>query len=114
MLKILICTHDSMLVKGLKNPLRDAGWSVSVADNAAAAIRAVMEEPFDAVVLDSQVIGMSASEALPIIRHISPETKAVVVGEAGGGLDAWPVARERCFEELIRAIGVDVTAKERV
>ena len=83
MLRILICTHDSMLVKGLENPLRDAGWSVSVADNAAAAIRAVMEEPFDAVVLDSQVIGMSASEALPIIRHISPETKAVVVGEAG-------------------------------
>ena len=85
MLQILICTYDSMLIKGLENPLRDAGFSVTVTDHAASAIRKVMEKLFAAVVLDSQVVGLSVDEALPIIRHVSPGHKGFRHRRGGGG-----------------------------
>ena len=114
MLQILICTYDSMLIKGLENPLRDAGFSVTVTDHAASAIRKVMEKLFAAVVLDSQVVGLSVDEALPIIRHVSPDTKVFVIGEAGAGQDVYSIPRQSCLPELIRIIDADFTVKETV
>jgi DNA-binding response OmpR family regulator len=103
MIEILICTHDPMLVKGLCNPFRDAGYSVTTADHAMQAIQLMARRHFAALVLDSCVMGMSPAEALPVIRRVSPLTKVVVLGDSRLEHDAWTVPRTADFEE-VRAI----------
>ncbi len=120
MLEILICTHDPMLVKGLCNPLRDTGYLVTTVDHAAMAIKLMLKRQFVAIVLDSSVMGMSLPEALPVIRHVSPLTKVIVVSDARTDYDAWTVPRSAGCEEVRAIIAgsgeqvLDTTAKERV
>lgn len=119
-MELLICTHDPMLIKGLCNSLRDAGYSVTTADHAASAIKLLMERQFGTVVLDSYIVGLGVAEAIPVIRHVSPDIKVVVIGDAPSGHGVWTVSRPTSLEELrgiifrISGKGSNAEAKERV
>ena len=104
MANVLLCTQDSMLVRGLEYPLRDAGHDVTAATGTADGVRRFLERAFDVVVLDADSVGMSADEAVSVLRRVAPETRAVVRGEIAPGAGVGAVSRGRGLEELKRAI----------
>jgi DNA-binding NtrC family response regulator len=104
--RVLLCTHDPMLLKVLYGPLRDDGYAVEVTDHPAEAVRCVLNDRYSAVMLDSDGIGLNAQDAAVIIQAISPDIHILIIGqsEAGGGYAfERPVAIDR-LRDLLREI----------
>jgi DNA-binding NtrC family response regulator len=101
---VLLCTHDAMLLKGLEYPLREAGHSVDSASGAVQALRMFFDRTFDLVLLDADVMGMSASEAVSVLRQVAPETRTIIKGDVPscGGIGTLPSGSS--LEELREAI----------
>ena len=104
MANVLLCTQDSMLVRGLEYPLRDAGHDVTAATGTAEGVRFCLARPFDVVVLDADSVGMSAAEAVSVLRQVAPETRAVVRGGIAPGAGVGAVSGGGSLEELKSAI----------
>jgi DNA-binding response OmpR family regulator len=77
---ILLCTHNPISVKNLYGILRDEGFGVETADHPALAVRMVLEQSYNAVIIDSQPFGLSVGDAAKIIKTVSPETTVILVG----------------------------------
>jgi len=89
MFQILLCTHNPLLVKDLYGILRDEGFTVELADHPALAVRMVLQGDYGAVIIDSGAFGLSAEEAVQVIRSISPDIPILVAGNetyTGGAL----------------------------
>jgi DNA-binding NtrC family response regulator len=89
MARILLCTHNPLLVKDFYGILRDEGFTVEIADHPALAVRMVLQGNYGAVIIDSGAFGLSAEEAVQIIRSISPDIPILVAGNdtyTGGAL----------------------------
>jgi DNA-binding response OmpR family regulator len=104
--RVLLCTYDPMLLKGLYGPLMDDGYSVDVTEHPAEAVRRVMNGGYVAVMLDSDGIGLNAQDAAVIIQEISPDIHILIIGQsdrAGGYVFERPVAIDR-LRKLLRDI----------
>lgn len=89
MARILLCTHNPILVKDCYGILRDEGFTVEIADHPALAVRMVLQGNYGAVIIDSGGFGLSAGEAVQVIRSISPDLPIIVAGNetyTGGAL----------------------------
>ena len=87
--QILLCTHNPLLVKDFYGILRDEGFTVEIADHPALAVRLVLQGNYGAVIIDSGSFGLSAEEAVQVIRSISPDMPILVAGNetyTGGAL----------------------------
>lgn len=87
--QILLCTHNPLLVKDFYGILRDEGFAVEIADHPALAVRMVLQGNYGAVIIDSSSFGLSAEEAVQVIRSISPDMPILVAGNetyTGGAL----------------------------
>ena len=71
-----------MLIKSIYGMLRDIGYSIDITDHPADAVRKLFNNKYDAVILDSRDVGLTASDASEIIGSISPDTRVVILGEA--------------------------------
>lgn len=84
--RLLFCTHDPMLRKGLYGPLMDDGHQVEWIEHPADAVRLVLQgrwrTRYRAVVLDSDGIGLDARDAAGIIRRLSPGIHVFIIGQA--------------------------------
>ena len=69
-----------MLIKNLYGMFRDEGYSVEITDDPAHAVRIILENRFLAVIIDSQAFGLSAEEAVQIIKTVSPEIRVILIG----------------------------------
>ncbi|GBE00758.1 response regulator receiver domain protein [bacterium BMS3Bbin06] len=79
---LLISSHNPLLIKSIYGMLRDIGYSIDITDHPADAVRQVFNNKYDAVILDSRDVGLTASDASEIIGSISPDTRVVILGEA--------------------------------
>ena len=70
-MKILVVDDEKLLVKGLKFNLENEGYEVSVAYDGATAVELERREPFDLILLDWMMPGMSGSDACMKIREFS-------------------------------------------
>jgi diguanylate cyclase (GGDEF)-like protein/PAS domain S-box-containing protein len=78
--RILIVDDEQLNLDMLSRRLRRSGFSVSVASNGHSAIAAVERQPFDLVLLDQMMPGMSGSDVLRHWREqYSPEQLPVVM-----------------------------------
>ena len=80
MAQLLLCTHNPLLVKNFYGILRDEGFTVQIADHPALAVRMVLQGDYSAVIIDSDAFGLSAEEAVQVIRSISPDMPILVAG----------------------------------
>jgi DNA-binding NtrC family response regulator len=78
--EVLLCTHNPMLIKNSYGILRDEGFDVDIADHPSLAVQMIFRRDYIAVIIDSESFGLSAEEAVQIIRSISPEMPIVVAG----------------------------------
>jgi DNA-binding response OmpR family regulator len=69
-----------LLIKNLYGILRDEGNSVDTVDHPAAAVKKVIWGRYDYVIVDSEPFGMSAEDAVKIIRAVAPDMPILFVG----------------------------------
>jgi len=69
-----------MLIKGLYGILRDEGCRVDISDYPAQAVQQIMKNTYEAVIIDSHAFGMSAEDAIRVIKTIAPDIKVILVG----------------------------------
>lgn len=104
---VLLCTHNPILIKNFYGILRDGGLNVEIADHTALAVQMVFEGKYAAVIIDSDSLGLSAEEAVQIMRSISPDMPIMVAGNdtyTGGVLSVkTPVDLEE-FKETVHAL----------
>jgi two-component system nitrogen regulation response regulator NtrX len=115
-LEVLVVDDDKEIRATLRGVLQDEGHTVAEAGDGAAALAALEERRFDAVLLDVMMPGMGGLEALDMIRDRAPSTGVIMVsGEATvatavqalkrGAFDfiEKPVDPERLLEVLAQA-----------
>jgi DNA-binding NtrC family response regulator len=81
MSEILLCSHNPIMVKNLYGMLRDEGFFVETADHPALAVQMVMNWDYAAVIIDSEPFGLSAEDAVRIIRSVSPDMPVIAIGQ---------------------------------
>ncbi|MFN3395952.1 MAG: hypothetical protein ACK4Z9_04070 [Thermodesulfovibrionales bacterium] len=82
MRKILLCSHDPMLIKNLYGLFIDGGFVVDVVDQSSFAIKKVMEGDIDLLVMDAATFGLSVTETIEIIKNVVPDLPYIIVGSA--------------------------------
>ncbi len=80
MKNILLCSSNPILVKSLYGVLRDEGYAVDTVEHPALAVQQVMNGAYDMLVVDSEPFGMSAEDAVQIIRSVKPNLPILCVG----------------------------------
>ncbi len=98
--EILLCTHDPILIKNIYGFLRDDGHSVEIADHLALAVQMVLKNPYQAFIVDGRLFGLSADDAVQIMKMVSPEMPVIVVGGRCDRQDALFVGMPVDLEEL--------------
>jgi DNA-binding NtrC family response regulator len=97
---ILLCSQDTLFVKGLYGPLRDEGYAVSTIEHPAEAVKCVLGEPYLCVILDSRDIGLDASDAAAIIKNIRPDIYIIVIGKDEGAGNFYFVREPYAIDQL--------------
>ncbi len=97
-----------MLVKNIYGILRDEGFGVEVVDHSALAVKKVFRGGYVGVIIDSESFGLSAEDAVQIIRSVSPGIQVLFIGpsehgESEGGRDA-PLDLEEFRKSFHRSV----------
>jgi two-component system OmpR family response regulator len=77
--RVLVVDDDAGVRETLVEFLEARGYRTSIAGDGITAVRALIEEPADVVLLDVSMPGLSGAEALPTIRAIAPRTAVIMV-----------------------------------
>lgn len=77
---ILLCSQDKLFVKSVYGTLRDCGYDVDVVEHPSEAVRVLLKKNYLSIVLDSRDFGLSALDAINIIKTIQPNTHTIVIG----------------------------------
>lgn len=81
--RILVVDDEPEVCKILERLLIKRGYQTRSAADGAAAVRAVLDEAPDVVLLDIAMPGLGGIEALTAIRAIAPEVKVIMVSGQG-------------------------------
>jgi DNA-binding NtrC family response regulator len=109
MKNILLCSSDPILIKNLYGILRDEGYAVETVEHPALAVHTVIKGTFDALVVDSEPFGLSAEDAVQIIRSLKPDLPIFCMGgeqECGGALGVDTPLNLETFKRTIHSIAV--------
>lgn len=77
---IILCSSNPILIKSLYGPLRDEGYRVDIIEHPARAVQMVMRSRYDFVIVDSEPFGLSAEDAVLIIKAVAPDLPILFVG----------------------------------
>jgi DNA-binding response OmpR family regulator len=80
--KVLLASADTMMLDRVSRVLREAGHAVVSTQRSGRLLYRVLEDPFDLVIMDIDVEGLSGLEALQILRRAKPELPVVVLAGA--------------------------------
>lgn len=126
MARILIIDDDVMLLDLLQLHLSGRGISVEVAENAAVALRSIIESPPDLIMLDlglpdldgmevlKAIKGDEATRHLPVIVITGTDTETRYIQAKALGADAFlnkPVERDELINEIFSRLARSVAAK---
>ena len=87
--RLLIVDDDRFIVRTLTDILRLKGYQAEGAYSGEEALTAVERWPYDAVLMDIRMPGLSGVEAFRVIRRCSPRTRVILMtAYADSGLAA--------------------------
>lgn len=78
-MKILVVDDEEAVREVLKEVVREAGHECRTAGNAEEGIACLWEEPFQVVITDLRMPGMSGIEFTKMIKQINPETEVLLI-----------------------------------
>ena len=93
MVRILIIEDDEEMRALLKDSLVEDGIEFDSAENGSEAIQKLAEEPFDLVITDIRMPGLTGLDILPGIKKLQPQTRVIVVTAFGS-----EEVRRKCFD----------------
>src|SRR5687767_8607197 len=94
---VLIVDDDSALLYLLQRVLRNAGYTVAVAESGSAGLRLFREQAWDLIILDRAMPEMGGEELAKIMRVHTPNIPLVMIT---GLIDL--VARRELFNAVLR------------
>ncbi len=80
MKNIILCSSNPILIKSLYGILRDEGYEVETIEHPALAIQMVMRKSYDLIIIDSEPFGLSAEDAVEIMKTVAPGMPVLFVG----------------------------------
>jgi DNA-binding NtrC family response regulator len=104
MKNILLCSSNPILVKSLYGVLREEGYAVDIVEHPALAVQQVMNGAYDMMIVDSEPFGLSAEDAVQIIRSVLPGMPVLFVGSSGGCASERAVETPVDLEEFKRTV----------
>ena len=108
MTTILLCSANPILIKSLYGVLRDDGYGVDIVEHPALAVQKVLVGGYGMLVVDSEPFGLSAEDAVQIIRLTMPDLPVLYIGSGAHGtapvVDA--SADLEAFKRTLHAIAV--------
>ncbi len=78
-MRIIVIEDDYYAVQTLSDFLGTKGFSTHFHTNVADAVRSLLAEEFDLMLLDYHLPGLSGTDALPIIQEVSPELPVILM-----------------------------------
>ncbi len=122
--RLLFVDDEPMVLDGLRRSLHSMRreWQMRFAPSAAAALEALQQEPYDAVVSDMQMPGMDGAELLEQVRQRHPDVVRVILsGQASReavyrSIDpAHQYLSKPCnLQELISRLGLAFPMRDRL
>lgn len=104
MKNILLCSSNPILVKSLYAILRDEGYAVDTVEHPALAVQQVLNGAYDMMVVDSEPFGLSAEDAVQIIRAVRPGMPVLYVGSSRSSGPERSVESPLDLEEFKRTV----------
>ncbi len=101
-MKILIADDERTIAVTLRDFLEGEGHKVVIAPNGTEARAAFSEQPFDVVVTDIRMPGMSGIDLLQEVKRLRPETEVVVVTGYGTIESAVDATKKGAFEYVLK------------
>lgn len=92
--RILIIDDDEEMRSLLKDFLEEEGFETDSAGNGVDAFQKVDREPFDLIITDVRMPGLTGLDILPVLRRLQPEAFIIVI-TAFGGEEVYQRSRER-------------------
>ncbi len=83
MARILIIDDDEEMSSLLRDFLKDEGYETDSADNGGAALRKISRKPFDLVLTDFRMPGLTGLDILPEIKKLQPAASVMVITAFG-------------------------------
>jgi DNA-binding NtrC family response regulator len=103
-MKLLLCSSNPILIKSMYGLLRDDGHAVETAEHPAFAVQKIIEKKFDGVIIDSEPFGLSAEDAVDIIKSVSPGIQVLFIGRSEAGTSSWSREMQLDLEEFRRSV----------
>lgn len=103
MKRILLCSSNPLLIKGLYASLREEGYDVDDVEHPSLAVKKVLRGSYDLTIIDTEPFGLSAVDAARIVGAITPGMPILCLGGRGeGGLERLPVLTAPADLEAIK------------
>jgi DNA-binding response OmpR family regulator len=100
--RILIVDDEEAARKSLTDILRLEGYQVSAAKNGMEALKLLGDEPFDLMLLDLKMPGMSGLEVLDQAREMAPNTRVVMLTAHGSLESAIQALRKQAHDYILK------------
>jgi len=84
MARILIIEDDEEMRSLLEDFLKDEGYEADSADNGSEAFGRLAQEPFDLVITDIRMPGLTGLDILSSVKNFQPKLPVIVITSFGG------------------------------
>jgi len=105
--RLLVVDNESIVGKRLKQVFSKIGFEVETYTEAAPAMAAMAEKPFDIVVTDLKMDGMDGMEVLKRVRDINPRTQVIIITGYASPATAELAQQQGVFEFLAKPFRLD-------
>jgi two-component system response regulator PilR (NtrC family) len=105
--RILIIDDEPSMLEFLEIMLRKEGYAVSAAKSGAEAVARLGQEPFDLVVSDIQMPGVSGLEVLRRAKEVAPEAAVIMITAFASAETAVEAMKEGAYDYITKPFKVD-------
>jgi DNA-binding NtrC family response regulator len=77
---IILSSDNPLMIKSLYGVLRDEGYNVEMVEHPALAVQKILRGKYDLIIVDSEPFGLSAEDAVQIIKTLVPDMPVLIVG----------------------------------
>jgi len=79
MFSVLVADDDQLIRRLLQEALVREGYEVKTAESGVMAIKKVLKQNVDALILDIHIAGMTGIEVIPIIKKVNPYLPIITI-----------------------------------
>jgi CheY-like chemotaxis protein len=111
MTRILVVDDEQGVVEFISNSLREEGYETAFANDGVETVLKVLDEKWDAVLLDLRLPNLDGVNAIKIIRKLRPVLPILAfTGQAGQG-DMVEAVRQGAYACLLKPIRIEELLK---